>query len=260
MYRMTLLLVLMLPGWVMAGLVGEELRYQAGDTELHGYLVYDAAIEGQRPGILVVHEWWGHNEYARKRARQLAEMGYTALAVDMYGEGRQADHPSDAGKFAGAIRNNMPLARERFEAAMQALDAHPTTGKQTAAIGYCFGGGIVLEMARRGLDLAGVVSFHGSVATDQPARAGEVQAKVLVLNGAEDPMVTDEQIASFKQEMSQAGVDYRFIDYPGAVHAFTNPEADRFGEQFGLPLAYHAEADRQSWQVMQEFFDGLFAQ
>ncbi|MBW6477121.1 MAG: dienelactone hydrolase family protein [Chromatiales bacterium] len=248
------------PSWLLAAVVGEAIRYQSGDTEMYAYLAYDDSIAGPRPGILVVHEWWGHNEYARKRARMLAEMGYAALAVDMYGEGKTADHPQDAGKFAGAVRNNMPLARARFEAAMQALAAHPSTGDQMAAIGYCFGGGIVLEMARRGLDLAGVVSFHGSLGSGEPAQPGQVKAQVLVLNGAEDPMVSAEQIAGFQAEMKQAGVRYELINYPGAVHAFTNPEADRFGKEFGLPMAYQAEADQQSWQAMQDFLKTLFVQ
>ena len=251
--------VLLLPAWASAAIVGEEIHYRAGETEMHGYLAYDTSLEGPRPGVLVVHEWWGHNEYARSRARQLAELGYVALAVDMYGDGRQADHPQDAGQFAAAVRNNMPVARERFEAAMAVLLEHQASSDELAAIGYCFGGGIVLEMARRGLDLKGVVSFHGSLGSAEPARAGEVKAQVLVLNGADDPMVSAEQIAAFQREMDQAGVEYQFVNYPGAVHAFTNPEADRFGQAFGLPLAYDAEADRQSWQQMQEFLGSIFS-
>ena len=193
--RYLMVLALLLPGWLSAAIVGEEVHYTAGNTEMHGYLAYDSSIEGPRPGILVVHEWWGHNEYARSRARQLTELGYVALAIDMYGEGQQADHPQDAGKFASAVRNNMPIARERFEAAMAVLLEHPMSSGELAAIGYCFGGSIVLEMARRGLDLRGVVSFHGSLGTAEPARPGEVKAQVLVLNGADDPMVTAEQIA-----------------------------------------------------------------
>jgi dienelactone hydrolase len=144
----------------------QEVTYRAGDTVLKGYLAYDDSIQGRRPGILVVHEWWGHNAYARKRARMLAELGYTALAVDMYGEGKQAAHPGDAGKFASEVKQNLPLAKERFMAAMELLKQQPTVDStHIAAIGYCFGGGIVLEMARAGLDLDGVVSFHGSLGT-----------------------------------------------------------------------------------------------
>jgi len=237
----------------------QEVQYRAGDTVLKGCLAYDDSIRARHPGILVVHEWWGHNAYARKRARMLAELGYTALAVDMYGEGKQATHPEDAGKFASEVKENFPLAGKRFLSSLELLQQHPTVdSRHTAAIGYCFGGGIVLEMARAGLDLDGVVSFHGSLSTSNPARPGVVKAKVLVLNGANDPFVKPEHITRFKQEMKAAGVSYRFINYPGAKHSFTNPDADSFGKQFSLPLAYDAEADIQSWQAMKEFFDELF--
>jgi dienelactone hydrolase len=237
----------------------QEVQYRSGNTVLKGYLAYDDSIRGRRPGILVVHEWWGHNAYARKRAQMLAELGYTALAVDMYGEGKQAAHPGDAGKFSSEVKKNLPLAKARFLAALELLQQHPTVDPtHTAAIGYCFGGGIVLEMARAGLDLDGVVSFHGSLGTASPAMPGVVKAKVLVLNGADDPFVKPEHIIRFKQEMKAAGVSYRFINYPGVKHSFTNRDADSFGERFGLPLAYSPEADERSWQAMQDFFDELF--
>lgn len=238
---------------------GTEVSYQAGDTTLKGYLAVDTAKPGKRPGILVVHEWWGHNDYARKRARMLAELGYTALAVDMYGDGKQAAHPDDAGKFAGEVSKNMPLAEARFRAAMELLKSQPSVaGDDIAAIGYCFGGGVVLEMARRGLALDGVASFHGSLGTQSPAQEGQLQAKVLVMNGEADPFVKAEAIAAFKQEMQNAGVDYQFINYPGAKHSFTNPDADTFGQKFNLPLEYNAEADKKSWAALQQFFDTIF--
>jgi len=242
-----------------AEIVGEELSYRAGDTMLKGYLAYDDSIEGERPGVLVVHEWWGHNEYARIRADMLAAEGYTALAVDMYGDGKQASHPEDAGKFAAAVGGNMPQAEARFRAALQQLKNHATVDpQQVAAIGYCFGGGIVLAMARRGVELDGVASFHGSLATETPARKGQVKAKVRVFNGADDPMVTAEQISAFREEMEQAGVDYRLVNYRGAKHSFTNPQADRFGEKFGMPLAYNERADQKSWAELLRFFKELF--
>lgn len=252
---------LLLAPWVaQAAVVGEEIDYHSGDTLFKGYITFDDSFEGKRPGILVVHEWWGHNDYARRRARMLAEVGYTALAVDMYGDGKQADHPDDAGKFASAVRSDMPEAEARFRAALTLLRSHNTVDAESvAAIGYCFGGGIVLEMARRGVDLDGVVSFHGSLGTDEPASKGRVKARLLVLNGADDPFVTPEQIGAFKQEMTQAEVDFRFINYPGAKHAFTNPDADEYGKRFGMPLAYHAEADEQSWAEMRRFFEQLFS-
>lgn len=242
-----------------AAVKGQEVTYGTKETTLKGYLAYDDAVKGKRPGVLVVHEWWGLNDYARKRVRMLAELGYTALAVDMYGEGKTAGHPDDAGKFAGELRQNLPLAKARFLAALDFLRQQPTVDvDRIAAIGYCFGGGVVLEMARAGADLDGVASFHGSLETANTASPGAVKAKVLVLNGADDPFVTPEQIAAFKREMEAAGVDYRFVNYPGAKHSFTNPEADAFGKKFNLPLAYDPEADRKSWQALQDFFAGIF--
>ncbi len=236
---------------VLCAVVGEEVAYQQGDTQLKGYLAYDDAVRDKRPGILVVHEWWGHNEYARSRARQLATMGYTALAVDMYGDGKQADHPKDAGRFAGEVKKNMEVASARFQAAMDLLQAHRTVSSgDISAIGYCFGGGIVLEMARRGLDLDLVGSFHGSLPTSSPAVKGVVKAEVLVFNGADDPFVKPEHIDAFKSEMDRAGVKYSFTSYPGAKHSFTNPDADKFGKAFDLPLRYDASADKQSWEAL----------
>lgn len=253
------MLMLLFGGAALAAVRGEAVEYRAGGVVMKGYLAYDDALPGRRPGVLVVHEWWGSNEYARGRARMLAELGYSALAVDMYGEGRQADHPDTAGKFAGEVRKNLPAMRARFEAARKLLKRHKTVdGGRLAAIGYCFGGSVVLEMARAGADLAGVVSFHGGLALSNPARKGGVRAQVLVLNGADDPLVTPADIATFKQEMEAAGADYRFVSYPGARHSFTNPGADEYGKRFNMPLAYNAEADRQSWAEMQTFLTNIF--
>lgn len=240
--------------------VGEEIAYQADGITMKGYLAYDKNQQGKRPGVLVVHEWWGHNEYARMRARKLAEMGYTALAVDMYGDGKLAEHPEDAGKFAGAVFSNLPGARARFEKAMEVLAGHATVaGDDLAAIGYCFGGGIVLHMAREGVDLDGVASFHGSLATQSPAQPGQVKAAVLVAHGAEDSFIPAEHIDNFKKEMEAAGVDYTFESYEGALHSFTVPEADEMGKKHGLPVAYQAEADQQSWAALEAFLKRVFA-
>lgn len=237
----------------------ETIHYQEGDTAMVGYLAYDDKYTGKRPGVLVVHEWWGHNEYVRKRARMLAEMGYVAFALDMYGNGKTADHPKDAGKFAGQLRDNLPLAKARFNAALKQLKASPhTDNSKIAAIGYCFGGGVVLEMARSGLDMDGVVSFHGSLGTSHPAEKGQVKAKVLVLNGADDPFVKPEQISKFKQEMADADVAYEFINYPDAKHAFTNPAATALGKKFSIPLEYSSSADKASWAKMQTFLQDIF--
>ena len=255
------------PGFILIFLVAsaqaevltEKVSYREGDTVMQGLIAYDDNIKGKRPGVLVVHEWWGHNDYARKRASMLAEMGYTALAVDMYGDGKTANHPNDAGKFSGAIMNNMPVAKARFESAMQTLKQHSTVDDdKIAAIGYCFGGGVVLAMARMGVDLKGVASFHGSVATKSPVQKGQVKAKIRVFNGADDPFVKAEHIAAFKQEMDTAGVDYQFVNYPGVKHSFTNPGADEYGKKFNLPLAYDAKADADSWSATQSFFKLIF--
>ena len=254
------LMITMLSTSATAALQTKEIDYKAGDTVMKGYLTFDDDFEGKRPGILVVHEWWGHNEYSRKRARMLAELGYTALAVDMYGDGKQADHPDNAGKFAAEVRQNMPAATQRFKAAMQLLQKHPTVDPEhIAAIGYCFGGGVVLEMARQGLDLDAVVSFHGSLATSNPASPGVIKARILVCDGADDKMITPEQIQAFLKEMKAADADLTFISYPGAKHSFTNPGADIYAEKFNIPVGYNAEADKKSWQDMQEFLKDTFA-
>ena len=238
---------------------GKAVQYSAGGTVMKGYLAYDRDVKGKRPGVLVVHEWWGHNEYARKRARMLAEMGYTALAVDMYGDGKQAMHPDDAGKFSSELMKNFDTAKARFIAAEEFLKKQPTVDSgRIAAIGYCFGGGIVLNMARQGADLKGVASFHGSLSAVKPAAPGAVKAKILVLHGAEDKFITPEQIEVFKQEMKEAGADFRFIAYPGAMHSFTNPDADKLGKQFNLPLAYNEEADKKSWEDSGKFLKAIF--
>ncbi len=242
-----------------SGLHEEEIEYKSNGTVLKGFLAYDNEIDGKRPGILVVHEWWGHNDYARKRARMLAKLGYTAIAVDMYGDGKQANHPDDAGKFAGEVFKNIESAKNRFIAALTILQSHPTTEPtDLAAIGYCFGGGIVLHMARFGIEIDGVVSFHGSLATNYPAETEKVEASLLVCNGEEDNFVTEEQIQNFKDEMINAAVDFEFISYPNAKHSFTNPDADKYAEKFGLNIAYNKEADEQSWRDMQEFFKKIF--
>ena len=242
-----------------ARVVGKTVSYRAGGVTMTGFLAYDTDIEGARPGVLVVHEWWGLNDYARKRARMLAEMGYTALAVDMYGGGKQATHPEEAGKFASELMKNFDEAKARFMAAMEFLKKQKTVDPgRIAAIGYCFGGGVVLNMARQGVDLKGVASFHGSLTAVRHAKPGEIKAKVLVLHGADDKFTTAEQLEAFNQEMKAAGADYRVIVYPGAMHSFTNPDADRYAKKYKIPLGYNAEADRESWAELAMFLANLF--
>jgi dienelactone hydrolase len=242
-----------------AAVQGREVSYQAEGVTLKGYIAWDDVLKGQRPGVLVVHEWWGHNEYVRMRARMLAEQGYTALAVDMYGDGRQANHPDDAGRFSAEVSKNMLMAKVRLEAGMATLRKHKTVdAKEIAAIGYCFGGGVVLNMARMGADLKGVASFHGSLGTDNPAQRGRIKARIVSFTGEADPMIGADKVAAFKQEMAAAGADFRVVTYPGAKHAFTNPAADELGRKFNLPLAYNAEADKDSWAQLMVFLKEIF--
>ena len=243
----------------LAKVQGKEVSYKGDGITMKGYLAFDDKIKGKRPGVIVVHEWWGHNDYARKRADMLAKMGYTALAVDMYGGGKQASHPDDAGKFAAAVNKNMDSSRARFEAGMKTLKANKTVNPdKIAAIGYCFGGGIVLEMARAGEPLAGVASFHGSLGTEHPAQPGKIQAKIRVFTGADDPMAPPTLVESFKQEMDKAGANYQVTSYPGVKHSFTNPAADEYGKKFDMPLAYNAEADKDSWTQTEAFLKEVF--
>ncbi len=239
-----------------AKVVGKTVEYTAGGTTLKGYLAYDDKVKGKRPGVLVVHEWWGLNDYARKRARMLAELGYTALAVDMYGEGKTAAHPDDAGKFSSEVMKNFDTAKVRFAAGEDLLKKEPTVDpERIAAIGYCFGGGVVLNMVRQGADLKAAVTFHGMLMPVTPAEPGMIKAKILVLHGGDDKFTTPEQVQAFKDEMTKAGADYKFIVYAGAMHSFTNPEATAYGKKFNIPLAYNKKADKESWHEMKKFLD-----
>ncbi len=258
---MTFMVLMFGLGQAQAKIVGKAVDYTAGGVTLKGYIAYDNSVKGKRPGIIVVHEWWGLNDYVRKRARMLAELGYTALAVDMYGEGKQAEHPDDAGKFSSEVMKNFDTARARFLAGEDLLKKEPTVDPdRIAAIGYCFGGGVVLNMARQGTDLKGVVSFHGMLMPVKPAEPGMVKAKILVLHGADDKFTTPEQIQAFKDEMTKAGADYKFIAYPGALHGFTNPEATAYGKKFNIPLAYNKKADKESWDERKKFFNEILKQ
>ncbi|MEQ1558154.1 MAG: dienelactone hydrolase family protein [Methyloglobulus sp.] len=246
---------------VNAEIKSETIKYQVGGQPFEGTLSYDDSIKGKRPGVLVVHEWWGHNAYANKRAEMLAKLGYTAFALDMYGVGKVADHPEDAKKFMEATLADMKVAEARFNAALKLLKEQPTleAGK-IAAIGYCFGGGLVLHMAKVNPDLAGVVSYHGALgisANTKPVST-PVKTRILVFNGEADPFITKEHIDSFKQDMKTIGVNYEFINYPGIKHSFTNPEADNFAKKFDMPLKYDEKADKDSWGKTQVFFKMIF--
>ena len=222
---------------------------------LKGYLVYDDAAQGKRPGVLVVPEWWGVNDYVKSRAQQLARLGYVAFVADIYGHGFVTDDPKVAGERAGQAKEKGWL-RSRGKLALEQLRKNERVdAEKIAAIGYCFGGTTVLELARAGEDLDGVVSFHGGLDTKQPAKQGQLKTKILVLHGAADPLVPPEQVRAFEDEMKQAKADYKIIPYADAKHAFTNPDADKYGLP---PVSYNKSADEQSWKEMQSFFAQIF--
>ena len=258
-------------GTAMANIKTQEVNYEAGDVKLRGYISWDEDFKGKgpghehqgdrRPGILVVHEFWGNNEYPRKRAEMLAELGYTAMAIDLYGDGKTVDHPQEAQQLMATALADLPACRDRFNAALARLKAEPTVdGQNIAAIGYCLGGGMVLHMARFGADLKAVASFHGSLslALAPEARNIKVTARVAAYNGEDDPFFPPEVIAAFKQEMEQAGADYQFINFPATLHSFSNPAATAKGEKYRLPLKYNALADQSSWSHMQLLFESAF--
>ncbi len=242
-----------------AAVQGKEVSYHANHTTLKGYIAWDDAVKGKRPGVLVIHEWWGLNDYARSRARMLAEQGYTALALDMYGNGKQAHHPDDAQKFSSEVSKNAKLAKARFDAALNLLQHEPTVeANDIAAVGYCFGGSVALNMARMGEPLKAVLSYHGGLGTDHPAEPGKVKARIASFTGEDDPFIPAKQVATFREEMDKAGAKYIVVTYPGAKHAFTHPDADKYGQEFKLPLAYNEAADKASWSEGLSFLADAF--
>ena len=230
-----------------------------GDTvKMQGYVVYDSARAGKRPAVLVVHEWWGLNDYSKMRARELAGLGYIAMAVDIYGEGKQADNPTDAQNLATPFYKDPQLAKSRFDAAVERLKQYEQTDvSRMAGIGYCFGGGLLLNVARLGEDLNGVVSFHGSL-LGTPAKKDLLKSAILVCHGEADNFVPDEEVAQFKKQMDSIGADYTFKSYPNAVHAFTNPNATEMGQKFNMNIRYDSAADKASWEDMKAFFSKIF--
>lgn len=249
------MLILTLCQAAPAKVVGQTVEYRHQDTVMQGYLAYDDAIEGKRPGVLVVHEWWGLNEFAKQRADKLAELGYAALAVDMYGGGKATQDPEEARKLAGHVRST-PLMRERAKAGLEVLRKHNLVDSQRlAAIGFCFGGTTVLELAYSGADVKGVASFHGGLTAPKPEEMKNLKAKILILHGADDPHVKPEEIKAFQEAMRQAGADWQMIYYGGAVHSFANPKA---GSDKSKGLAYDPKAAARSWQHLQLFLQEIF--
>ena len=237
----------------------EVLRYAAGGRELASYIAWDPAREGKRPGVLVLPEWWGLNDYARRRARELAGLGFVAVAVDVYGDGREAADAAEAGSLMGGLFTDIPALNERLRAAYEQLRQHPLVdGERIGAMGYCLGGALSLHMGRIGVPLRGVVSFHGALTAAHQAQPGDFKPAVLICHGEADGLVPAEDQAAFHKEMQALGVDYQFVSYPGAKHGFTNPEATEKGKKNNLPLAYDEKADRDSWEDMKTFWAKVF--
>jgi dienelactone hydrolase len=245
-----------------AKIVTKAVPYQHGDVKLEGYLAYDdeKTAAGKLPGVLVIPEWWGLNEYPKSRAEQLAKLGYVAFAGDMYGAGVTTTDPKKAGQLAGQFYGK-PLMAERARAGLEQLLATGLVDPaRVAAIGYCFGGATVQALAWSGAPVAGIVSFHGSLIPPPANTAGTVKAKILICHGAIDPFEKKEDIDAFKKAIDEAKLDYQFIMYAGALHAFTNPRADDVAKETGLKgIGYNAEADHRSWQHMQDLFAEIFA-
>ncbi len=255
-YLLSLLVALMWPMNAQADLHKEVVEYKHGDTVLEGYLAYDDSTKGKRPGVLIIHQWMGLGPYEKMRAEQLARLGYVAFAADMYGKGVRPKDRQEAAAQAGIYRADRQLMRARANAGLQELKrCELVDAKRIAAIGYCFGGGAVLELARSGADIAGVVSFHGNLDTPDPSDAKNIKAKVLVLHGGDDPHVPQSQVIGFWDEMRNAGVDWQMVIYGGAVHAFTDPSA---GDDPSTGVAYNEKADKRSWEAMKSFFAEIF--
>lgn len=234
----------------------EAIEYRQGDTALEGYLAYDTAIQGKRPGVLIIHQWKGLTDYEKKRAEMLARLGYVAFALDIYGKGVRPKSPQEAGAEAGKFRSNRELLRSRARAGLAVLQKHVLVDPQRiAAIGYCFGGTAVIELARSGADIAGVVSFHGGLDSPHPEDGKNIKCKVLVLCGADDPHQSAKDLAAFEDEMRQAKVDWQEVKYGGAVHGFTQWDA---GDDPARGVAYNEKADRRSWEAMKVFFAEIF--
>jgi dienelactone hydrolase len=245
----------MIAAAAQAGVVSKPVEYDHEGTVLEGYLAYDDAIQGKRPGVLVVHEWWGLNDYVRSRVDNLARLGYVAFALDMYGKGVWTTEPAEAKKLSGHLRGT-PLLRTRAKAGLKILrDNSMVDSGKIAAIGYCFGGTTVIELAYSGADIAGVVSFHGGLTAAKSEDYNRIKARFLICHGANDAFIPAQAIQAFQDGLNKARADWQMISFGGAVHSFTNPEADKVGIN---GIAYNKAADERSWNYMQQFFKGIF--
>jgi dienelactone hydrolase len=249
-------LATLLAPMALAGIKSKTVEYKQGDVTLEGYLAWDDAVKGRRPGVLLIHDWMGVGDYAKSRADQLAGLGYVAFAADIYGKGVRPKSPQEAGEQAGKYKSDRKLFRARAVAGLDELRrSELVDSKRVAAIGYCFGGTGVIELARSGADIAGVVSFHGGLDSPTPADGKNIKARVLALHGADDPFVPAADIAAFEDELRKANVDWQLVAYGGAVHSFSRPDA---GNDNSKGAAYNERADRRSWQAMRDFFAEIF--
>lgn len=257
--RVALLCMLGLCVWaphVFGEVQTKVIPYQHGKVQLEGVLAWDDAITGKRPGVLVVHEWWGLNDYAKDRAQQLAELGYVAFAVDMYGKEKLTTHPDQAGTWAKEVQANVSQWQARAIKGLAVLRSQDQVDTNNiAAIGYCFGGATVIQLAFSGEEINGVVSFHGALPLPTGKQAGKVKAKMLIAHGNADPFLKEEHIRKFRNALDKANVDWQMVLYAGARHSFTDPGADARGMD---ALQYNQDADRRSWKHMQLFFDEIF--
>lgn len=257
--RMILLFILAFiwtPSMVFSEVATKHISYEFNGVTFEGYLAWNDAIKGERPGVLVVHEWWGLNDFARQQAEKLAKMGYNAFALDMYGKGKVTDHPETASEWSRQVTGSIDTWQQRANAGLAVLRKDKNTDKERiAAIGYCFGGSTVQQMAYSGADIKGVVSFHGSLVNPPEDQNGSVHAKMLICHGGADPMIEKESIPGYVSAMEKSGIDWQMVVYGGARHSFTNPGADAVGME---AIAYSESADRRSWQHMKLFLDELF--
>jgi dienelactone hydrolase len=255
----TLLTAVLALGCVLgaqAAIQSKTIEYRSGGTTLEGFWAYDPAIQGKRPGVLIIHQWKGLTDYEKKRAEMLAKLGYNVFALDIYGKGVRPSSPQEAGALAGQYKRDRALLRERARAGLAVLQKQELTDpKRVAAIGYCFGGTSVIELARSGADIAGVVSFHGGLDSPHPADGKNIKCKVLALHGADDPYVPAKDLAAFEDEMRQSKVDWELVKYGGAVHSFTDWNA---GDNVAQGAAYNEKSDQRSWEAMRQFFNEIF--
>ena len=236
----------------------ESITYEGDSTTMNGYIVYDENNKDKRPAVLVVHEWWGLNDYPKRRARELAALGYVAMAVDIYGNGKTADNPDSAMKYSMPFYVDPQKAKRRMDAAIAKIKTYgQVDASKIGAIGYCFGGGVLLNNVRLGDELKGVVSFHGGL-NGTPVNKDLLKSAILVCHGGADPFVPQKDVDQFKKQMDSIGAPYTFKVYEGCTHAFTNPDATAMGEKFKLPIAYNAAGDSASWKDMKVFFEELF--